>query len=60
MHMHPKMRTTQGILAAISNELAINGINIIEIMSCFPEMLFFVKEQDVLKAHQVLHQLCHG
>ena len=60
MHMHPKMRTTQGILAAISNELAINGINIIEIMSCFPEMLFFVKEEDVLKAHQVLHKLCHS
>ena len=60
MHMHPKMRTTHGILAVISNELAINGINIMEIMSCFPEMLFFVKEEDVLKAHQVLHELCQS
>ena len=60
MNMHPKMQTTHGILAVITNELAINGINIVEIMSCFPEMLFFVKEQDVLKAYQVLYQLCHS
>ena len=60
MNMHPKMRTTHGILAAIANELAINRINIMEIMSCFPEMLFFVREEDVLKAHQILHQLCHA
>ncbi len=59
MNMHPKMQTTHGILAVIANELAINSINIIEMMSCFPEMLFFVKEKDVLKAHQVLYQLCH-
>jgi aspartokinase len=59
MNMHPRMQTTYGILAVIANELAINGINIMEIMSCFPEMLFFVKEQDVLRAHQVLHQLCY-
>ncbi|MBN2066514.1 MAG: hypothetical protein JW771_06880 [Candidatus Thermoplasmatota archaeon] len=59
MNMHPKMQTTHGILAVIANELAINNINIIEMMSCFPEMLFFVKEKDVLKAHQVLYHLCH-
>jgi aspartokinase len=59
MNMHPKMQTTHGILAAIANELAINKINIMEMLSCFPEMLFFVKEEDILKAHQVLYQLCH-
>lgn len=59
IHMHPKMETTYGILGTITNELAINGINIVEMMSCFPEMLLFVKEEDILKAYQVLYQLCH-
>jgi len=59
IHMHPKMETTYGILGVIANELAINGINIVEMMSCFPEMLLFVKEEDILKAYQVLYQLCH-
>lgn len=59
MRMHPDMRTTYGILAVIANELAINGINIMEVMSCFPEMLIFVEEKNILKAYQVLHQLCY-
>lgn len=58
MHMHPKMGTTYGILAVIANELAINNINIMEVTSCLPEMLLFVKEKDILKAYQVLYQLC--
>lgn len=53
------MRTTESILAVISNELAIKGINIMEFMSCFPEMLIFVDEKDMLKAYQVLHLLRH-
>jgi len=60
MHMHQKMLNTRGILAVMTNELAINSINIIEIMSCIPEMLLFVKEEDVLNAYQVLYQLSHS
>lgn len=60
IHMHQKMLNTRGILAVMANELAINSINIIEIMSCIPEMLLFVKEEDILKAYQVLYQLCHS
>jgi len=60
MHMHPRMITTHGILAVMANELAINGINIMEVMSCLPEMLLFVKEEDVLNAYQVLYQLSHS
>jgi len=59
IRMHPEMRTTYGILAVIANELAINGINIMEVMSCFPEMLIFVEEKNILRAYQVLHQLCY-
>jgi aspartokinase len=58
MHLHPEAVKTPGIIAVISNELAMNGINIMESMSCVPEMLWFVKEKDILKAYNVLYQLC--
>ena len=59
MHMAPKMIVTYGILAVIANELAINSVNILEVMTCLPEMLLFVKDEDILKAYQILYHLCH-
>ena len=59
MHMAPKMIVTYGILAVIANELAINSVNILEVMTCLPEMLLFTKEEDILRAYQILYQLCH-
>jgi len=58
MHLHPEAVKTPGIIAVISNELAINGVNVMETMSCVPEMLFFVEEKDILKAYNVFYQLC--
>lgn len=58
MHLHPEAVNTPGILAVISNELSINDINVMETMSCVPELLWFVKEKDILKAYSVLYQLC--
>ena len=58
MHLHPEAVNTPGIISVISNELAINGVNVMEMMSCVPEMLWFVNEKDVLKAYNVLYQLC--
>ena len=59
MHLNPDAVKTPGLAGIVTNELALNGINIMEIISCVPEMLFFVNEKDILKAHQVLHRLCH-
>lgn len=59
MHMAPKMIVTYGILAVIANELAISSVNILEVMTCLPEMILFVKEEDILRAYQILYQLCH-
>ena len=58
IYIHPDTQQTPGILAIISSELAIQGINIAEAMTCPPELLFFVREEDLLKAYQVLYQLC--
>lgn len=58
IYIHPKMQTTPGILAAIANELAINDINIVEFMTCPPEMICVVKKDDLIRASNVLYQLC--
>jgi len=58
MHLHPEAVNTPGIIAVISNEFAMNDINVMETMSCVPEMLWFVKEKDILRAYNVLYQLC--
>ena len=58
IHLHPDAIKTPGLIALISTELAMNDINVMEFMSCVPEMLWFVKEKDVLKSYNVLYQLC--
>jgi len=58
IYIHPKMQTTPGILAVISNELANNGINLVEVMTCPPEMIFVVQKEELVKASDVLFQLC--
>lgn len=60
IYIHPKMQTTPGILAAIANELAVNGINIVEFMTCPPEMICVVKKDDLLRASNVLYKLCES
>ena len=58
IHFHPDAIKTPGLIALISTELAMNDINVMEFMSCVPEMLWLVKEKDVLKSYNVLYQLC--
>jgi aspartokinase len=60
IYIHPDMQNTPGILAVIANELTINGINIVEVMTCPPEMLFIVKGEDLLQTHDVLNKLCQS
>ena len=58
IHLHPDAVKTPGLISVISTKLAMNNINVMEFMSCVPEMLWFVKEKDVLKAYNVMFQLC--
>lgn len=58
IYIHPKMQTTPGILAVIANELANNQINIVEAMTCPPEMIWVVKKDQLVKASDVLFKLC--
>jgi len=57
VHMHPDAKYAPGVIAITSNELAINGINILEAMSCISELLWFVEEKDLLKAYNMPNRL---
>lgn len=59
IYIHPEMEKTPGVISLISTELTINNINIIETMTCSPEILWFIEEKDLLKAYQTLHKLCN-
>ena len=54
IYIHLKMQTIPGILAAIANELATNRINIVEVMTCSPEMIWVVKKEGLVKTSDVL------
>ncbi len=56
LHLDEKAVNTPGIISVIFSELMLNNINIMETMSCVPEMLLFVKEKDLLKTYSVLYQ----
>ena len=58
IYIHPKMQTTPGILAVIASELATNAINVVEVMTCPPEMIWVVKKEDLVKASDVLFKIC--
>ena len=57
IHQHPDAKYAPGIIAIMSNELAINNVNILEVMNYISELIWFVKEEDVLKAYNILYQL---
>lgn len=58
MDTHPTAQNTPGVIALIGNELAINSINIVEIIGSGTEILLYVEEKDLVKAHDVIHNLC--
>jgi len=49
---------TKGVLARIANEIALADINIQEILVCIPRFLIYVKEKDIVKAHEAILKLC--
>jgi len=56
--IHPEMQKTPGILSLLATELSLNGINIVEVMTCPPEMLFIISHHEFQKASDVIHRLC--
>lgn len=57
MKLSPLSAKAPGVLAILNNELAANDINILEEVSCVPEVLFFIDQKDLLKAHKTFLEL---
>jgi len=49
---------TKGVMARIANELTLANINIHELIVCPPEFLIYVKQQDIVRAHESVLKLC--
>jgi len=48
----------KGVLARISSEIALANISLQELVVCPPEFLIYVKEKDIVKAHEAILKLC--
>ncbi len=57
--LNEEAQRTRGVFARITNEIANKGINIVEIITCLPELLVFVKQTDLVTCHDSLFQLCN-
>ncbi len=52
-----EIENTKGIIAKITNEIMLKGINISEFICSVPEVLVYVKKEDLLKAYETLFSL---
>jgi len=59
VHLDGRSWSTPGVAEVLTSELSMSNINIVEIMSCIPEIILFFKEKDLMKAYNVLYGLCN-
>ena len=57
LHFSLEASKTKGIISLISSSLNAEDINIVEIISCAPELLIFIRKEDLLKALNVINNL---
>ena len=55
--MYDAADTTPGVVSTVTTELAIQGINMIEFMSCVPELIIVVDEKDALRSYEAIEEL---
>ena len=57
LHFTSEASKTKGIISLISSSLNAEDVNIIEIISCAPELLIFIKKDDLLKTLNIIDNL---
>ena len=55
---HLDSENTPGFVALITTDLSINEINILGIVTYPTVLVFYIKEDDLVKTHNVIHRLC--
>lgn len=53
----PSAKDTKGILSTITKELTLNNIVINELLTASPELLIYLKDDDVIKAYEIIKRL---
>ena len=54
IHFSEKYEDMLGLISPVLNELAVNDINLVEIIGCMPELIIIVKQDDISKCHDAL------
>lgn len=57
LDLNPKVWGTPGVLAVLSSELTLHNINIMDTLTCIPEVVLIFREKDLMKAYEVMYQL---
>ncbi len=57
LHFSPEAPKIRGIISLITSSLNAENITLIEIMSCAPELLIFIRKEELIKALNVIHSL---
>lgn len=52
-----KLEGVSGVIAFVSSLLAEQGINMVELISCYTETIIVVNRQDALRSYQILSEL---
>jgi len=52
-----KAKDEKGIIAYVTSELLLGGINIQEIITCTPELIIYVNEEQSLKTYEILKKI---
>ncbi|MBD3164461.1 hypothetical protein GF323_04625 [Candidatus Woesearchaeota archaeon] len=60
IHLDERRGDCLGLVPTITNELALTGINIVEIIGCMPEIIIIVNERNISKAHDTLLRFFYG
>jgi len=50
----PKIEVTPGVVTHLSSILSHNGINVVEMASCYTDVIFIVDEKDMMRAYEIL------
>lgn len=55
--MDPVTHRVPGIVYTLASEMALNGINVLEFMTCSPEIIIVVATRDGIKAYQTIESI---
>jgi hypothetical protein len=55
----PRIEDTPGVVTHLCDLLSQRGINVVEMVSCFTDVIFIVDEKDIMEAYEVLGRRFH-